>query len=77
MWVFDPGDQTIISANAAASRLYGFSRDEFRGMALSAIQLGDPSSDGIPTTRSHRTKSGRLIDVDAASHGFDYDGRPA
>src|ERR1700733_6580623 len=77
MWVFDPVSQTIIAANAAASKLYGFSREEFRGMQLTAIQLGDANPDGVPATRSHRTKSGRLIDVDAASHGFDYDGRPA
>src|SRR4051794_13880788 len=77
MWVFEPGSQTIIAANAAASKLYGFSRDEFRGMELKSIQLGEPCPDGPATTCSHRTKSGRLIDVDIASHGFDFDGRPA
>jgi len=76
MWVFDAASQSIIAANAAAARLYGFSREEFEGMELSAIQLGENGSEA-GATRSHRTKSGRVIDVDTASHGFDYNGRPA
>jgi two-component system cell cycle sensor histidine kinase/response regulator CckA len=77
MWVSDPESLTIIAANSAAAKLYGFSREEFHGMELGAIQLGEPSADRTVTTRSHRTKSGRVIEVDIASHGFDYAGRPA
>jgi len=69
MWVFDPKSKKIVEANAAAAQQYGYSREEFRGMPLSAIQVaGDMSG----VTRSHRTKSGRIIEVDTASHGFPY-----
>jgi two-component system, cell cycle sensor histidine kinase and response regulator CckA len=76
MWVFDPRNEVIIEANAAAAALYGFSREEFRGMPLAAIQMGEVN--GTPVgTRSHRTKTGRIIEVDSAWHGFDYGGREA
>src|SRR5215471_4432546 len=77
MWVFDPESRTIIEANAAAASLYGYTREQFRGMGLSSLQAGDVSLPGTVGTQSHRTKSGRLIEVDVASHGFEFGGRPA
>src|SRR4051794_36235995 len=77
MWVFDKESQTIIEANSAASRLYGYSPEEFRGMDLRTIQMGDGDPVAATTTRGHRTKSGRVIDVDLASHGFEYGDRDA
>ena len=41
MWVFDPESRSIVEANAAAGALYGYSREEFRGLPLSAIQVDD------------------------------------
>jgi len=38
MWVFDPERRQILEANEAACALYGYSRDQFRGMELSRIQ---------------------------------------
>src|SRR5262249_18722649 len=77
MWVFDPASRKIIEANAAAAALYGYSRDEFRGMDLSAIQLNDSAPTGPAVTRRHRTKSGRVIDIDAVAHGFEFGTQPA
>jgi len=70
MWLLDPAKQRIIEANESAAHLYGYTRDELRGMELSAIQIGDRVPEG-QLSRSHRTKSGRVIDVDVASYGFD------
>ncbi len=70
MWLLDPAKRRIIEANEAAAQLYGYTRKELRGMELATIELGDP----IPAdqvSRSHRTKSGRVIDVDVAAYGFE------
>jgi len=78
MWVFDPGSGKIIEANAAAAALYGYSREEFRGMELRSLEAENNGGSGEPvSTRSHRTKSGRVIEVDVAAHGFEYGTRPA
>jgi len=69
MWLLDPAKQRIIEANEAAAQLYGYTRNELRGMELSAIQLGDRAPESS-VARSHRTKSGRVIDVDVAAYGF-------
>jgi two-component system cell cycle sensor histidine kinase/response regulator CckA len=72
MWVFDPGRRCIVEANAAAAALYGYSQNEFQNMPLSAILVsGDAAATGA--SQSHRTKSGRIIEVDAAAHGFRLD----
>ena len=73
MWVFDPESRSIVEANAAAAALYGYSREEFRGLPLSSLQLDDAAAPGV--TRRHRTKSGRIIEVDSAAHGFPYGDR--
>lgn len=77
MWVFDPESRKIIEANAAAASLYGYTREEFRGMDLASLSIGDINSRGSVGTQSHRAKSGRIIEVDVASHGFEFVGRPA
>src|SRR5690348_5932317 len=67
MWVFDPQRGCIVEANAAAALLYGYSQDELRGMPISAIRFSDSSSH---SSQNHRTKSGRIIEVDTAAHQF-------
>jgi two-component system cell cycle sensor histidine kinase/response regulator CckA len=87
MWVFDPASQQFLEVNAAASALYGYSAAEFANMKLSNLQgaedaerfttgLNDPSQPGVATWR-HRTKSGRLLDVEIAVHEIEYGGRRA
>jgi PAS domain S-box-containing protein len=71
MWVFDPVRKVILEANQAAAALYGYDRDEFRCMPLSDIQVNGVEAEA-GASRSHRTKTGRIIEVDAAAHGFRY-----
>jgi two-component system cell cycle sensor histidine kinase/response regulator CckA len=76
MWVIDPARKIILEANQAASALYGYDRDEFRRMPLSEIQVNHVEAEA-GASRSHRTKTGRIIEVDAAAHGFRYGRRAA
>ncbi|MBZ5622373.1 MAG: response regulator [Acidobacteriia bacterium] len=84
MWVSDPQSQKFLETNAAASALYGYSQDEFRSMTLADVQsveeclrfteeLRGPARPTASTWR-HRTKSGRMIDVEIAIHQIDYGG---
>jgi len=40
MWVMDPDTGHFLEANAAASRLYGYTPDEFREKRLSDLDAG-------------------------------------
>ena len=76
MWVLDPTDRCILEANEAASRLYGYSRDEFRGMPLSTIEGAAPVADPalpVPVHR-HTTRSGRKIEVETVAQEVVYGG---
>jgi two-component system, cell cycle sensor histidine kinase and response regulator CckA len=67
MWVFDPAEQKVLEANVAASTLFGYSREEFRGLPLQAIRTGP---------QSYRTGAGAEIQVETDAHAIDY-GRQA
>jgi hypothetical protein len=77
MWVIDPAERTILAANAAAEILYGHSREQFRDMSLEAVLVDEDDSEPSGRPRRHRTASGRIIDVDMATHPIDFGGRPA
>ena len=86
MWILDPESNQFLAANAPACALYEYAPDEFTHLRLSDIELpfdpgtGEPDvSDAAagPMARRHRTKSGRLIDVEVANHEIEYSGRPA
>jgi two-component system cell cycle sensor histidine kinase/response regulator CckA len=87
MLVVDPRSKQFLEANAAACELYGYSQDEFRSMALADVQASEESlsfPDGLntavnpaPAAWRHRTKSGRMIDVEIAAYEIDYGGRKA
>ena len=68
MWIFDPAEQMVLEANTAASNLFGYSREEFRGKPLQSLQAGP---------QSYRTASGRVIQVESDAHAIDYGSRPA
>jgi signal transduction histidine kinase/ActR/RegA family two-component response regulator len=68
MWLFDPDTQTVLEANAAAAALFGYSIDEFRGMPVQTIRMGD---------EQYRTAEGRTIEVEADPHAIQYGNRPA
>jgi two-component system, cell cycle sensor histidine kinase and response regulator CckA len=85
MWVVDTGRDCILEANDAAVDLYRYSHDEFINRPLSDIE-GDAdagrtidSGGGRPFAGSfrHRTKDGRLIDVEIATHPIRYGGHEA
>ncbi|HMC59462.1 MAG TPA: PAS domain-containing protein, partial [Candidatus Solibacter sp.] len=60
MWVFDPGSQQILEANQAAAQLYGYVREEFRGMGLASIEESDTpkaGNDVAPAVAIHRHRT--------------------
>jgi PAS domain S-box-containing protein len=88
-WVYDLETLSISSVNEAATRHYGYTREEFLGMTIEDIgpqgdvgRMGDKAAEvgseskeaGI---RKHRKKDGSLIDVEIASHEFLFGGRRA
>jgi len=85
MWVIDGETGNFLEANGAASQLYGYSAEQFRGLNLRDLEAADdPNSricanaetSGVNVWR-HRTTSGRVIDVEAAVHEITYRGKPA
>ncbi|HEX3877672.1 MAG TPA: ATP-binding protein [Bryobacteraceae bacterium] len=87
MWLFDPETRTIVEANGAAAKLYGYAADEMRAMPMSELQ-STIDLERFITERGaapkqageiwrHRTKSGRAIDVEIAVHDIDFSGKMA
>ena len=76
MWVMDPTIRCILEANEAASRLYGYSREDFRGMQLSTIESPAPSADPVLPVQiqRHITRSGRKIEVETVAQEIVYGG---
>jgi PAS domain S-box-containing protein len=89
MWVFDQETLAFLAVNAAASRHYGYSREEFLSMTIRDIR---PEADvpallsKLATERTdecdaggwrHRTKDGRVIDVEIGWHPILFNGRQA
>lgn len=84
MWIEDLATGRIILATAAAVRLYGYSEAAFlrltrRDLSVeheSATAGTGPVTDGVTrlTTSTHRTASGRDIDVEVTSTDIDVDG---
>src|SRR4029077_4447269 len=88
MWVYDLETLAFLDINDAAVQRYGFTRDEFMSMTIKDIRPASEVPELLKTiTRNdvlersagwvHRTKDGRLIDVEITSHGVDFGGRPA
>lgn len=86
-WVFDVETLRFLEVNEAAIEHYGYSRDEFLEMRITDIR---PSQE-VPLVQEavmvhqtglrrfgtwiHRTKDGRLINVDVAAHDLEFRGR--
>ncbi|HKA02275.1 MAG TPA: ATP-binding protein [Candidatus Solibacter sp.] len=68
MWVLDRASQTILEANNAAVALFEYPLEDFRGMPVSSIRVGE---------QRYRTSSGRMIEVESAGHAIEYGSRPA
>ncbi len=89
MWTYDVETLAFLSVNDAAVRRYGYSRDEFLGMTLLDIRPEEDQAALIDHVERatgvvqesgdwrHRTRDGRLLRVEIASHAIDWSGRPA
>lgn len=89
MWVYDVKSLAFLAVNEAAVRRYGYSRDEFLAMTIPDIR---PAQDVIAILREtlsvarhnsdqelwrHRTKNGKLIDVEITSREVIFNGHQA
>ncbi|MDX1546188.1 MAG: PAS domain S-box protein, partial [Rhodothermales bacterium] len=90
MWVFDQDTLRFLDVNDAAVAHYGYSREEFLAMTIEAIRPEedlprlhaylkhrDPQAPARGIEWRHRTRDGRIIDVELATHAFIYGDRRA
>jgi len=87
MWVFDIESLRFLQVNEAATKQYGFSETEFRGMTFCDIRPdGNESSFAKHVEEwkqegrhhghwQHKRKDGKCFDVDVVSHKLEYAGR--
>jgi PAS domain S-box-containing protein len=90
MWVYDLETLRFLAVNEAATRRYGYSREEFLEMTIADIR---PRED-VPSMRArvaevrdatylnasgwrHVTKDGVILDVEISSHALVFSGRDA
>jgi two-component system, cell cycle sensor histidine kinase and response regulator CckA len=89
MWVYDQETLAFLMVNETAVRSYGYSREEFLQMDLTAIRPEEDvhellESTAVPTTGfnqdgpwRHRKKDGQIISVEIAAHPIVWGERPA
>jgi PAS domain S-box-containing protein len=89
VWVYDIATLSFLAVNEAAVRCYGYSRDEFLSMTIKDIRpprdipvllanVAQPAGDFEPATNwQHRTKNGRIIDVEITSRPLTFGGKAA
>jgi len=86
MFIIDPETGRIVDANDAASRFYGYSREELRESSITRINISDPAqirndlgqaagSKGVMFQFRHRKKSGEIRDVQVFSAPITFDDR--
>ena len=82
IWVYNEDTLAFLAVNEAATRIYGYTRDEFLLMTINDIR---PQED-IPTLMikndlvisspwRHRTRTGKTIYVEISSHPVVFDGK--
>jgi PAS domain S-box-containing protein len=89
MWVYDMETLRFLEVNEAAVRLYGYTRDEFLAMSVTAMVGPEDVARARATLAAmktapryagqwrHHLKHGGTIDVEIASHEILFNGRPA
>jgi PAS domain S-box-containing protein len=78
MWVFDRETLRFLAVNETAIDRYGYSRDEFLAMTIADIRAPEAAAgDAEAAGRRHRTKDGRLVDVEITAHPVTFAGREA
>ena len=74
-YIFDPVTKDIIDVNLAATKFYGWSKEEMREMKISDVNVADPSQtnstigtvmthNNLRLELKHRTKDGAIKDVE-------------
>lgn len=89
MWLYDPKTLRILAVNSSALARYGYAQTEFLALTitdlhppehqpalLAHLSLLEPER-AAPSQWQHRTKDGRLIDVEVTAHATLFAGRPA
>jgi two-component system, cell cycle sensor histidine kinase and response regulator CckA len=89
MWVFDVDKLAFLEVNDAATRHYGYSRDEFLAMTIMDILPPEDTPGlhhGLERSGTHRAdvalaqhqrKDGSIVDMELVSHEMEVDGRRA
>jgi PAS domain S-box-containing protein len=88
MWVVDAKSLAFLAVNAAAVRLYGYSKEEFLTMTADQIRPEEDVADllkafedrsGIYLQRlwRHKKRNGELLNVKVVSFSLEFGGRPA
>jgi two-component system cell cycle sensor histidine kinase/response regulator CckA len=89
MWVFDVDTLAFLEVNEAATRHYGYSRDEFLSMTIMDILPRDDAPGlhhgmertGAPrgdvALAQHQRKDGTIVDMELISHEMELNGRRA
>ncbi len=86
MWVLDAETQSFLAVNDAAVDKYGYSAEEFAGLAIAAIRpdaahfaadLDRARAGGAPFSARHHLQNERVIDVEVTTVSLQFAGRPA
>jgi len=90
MWVYDDSTREFLAVNEAATRRYGYTREEFLSMTRHDIRveadarlpkriaIGAETAEGMGAWNGrHRKKDGSIIDVAESSNAITFDGRAA
>src|SRR5689334_15175782 len=85
IWVYNEDTLTFLAVNEAATRTYGYSRDEFLSMTIYDIRpqediptlmiKNDPNDLVISSPWRHKTRTGQTIYVEMSSHPVVFDGK--
>ena len=87
IWVYNEDTLAFLAVNEAATRTYGFTRDEFLSMTVHEIRpsedsptlliknAADPNELVLSSPWRHKTKDGKTIYVEMSSHPVVFDGK--
>jgi len=87
IWVYNEDTLQFVAVNEAATRIYGYNRDEFLSMTIRDIRpsediptlliknAADPNDLVLSSPWRHMTRSGKTIYVEISSHPVVFDGK--
>jgi len=76
MWIVDGATGTIVAANDASVRVFGFSRAALAGSRMSSLCPG-AEAEPLDGPRTFRRADGAPVEVDVSSYHADFHGRAA